>query len=489
MDYEEVKEIADLCGRRLRDLMVLDKQNDPFWIVPGRAKDAEWAAQLWTEFKMPSGGHGRGLHYRIVSQKEPVLMRGGDMPYLNTRRCWKMLLMALRDARYLGLLDADEFVDRRNAEPMVRIRGEGRSADHGVSGDTLDGDFDIEVPSEWSMPEMPELPEMPDLPEARLGLPKQEQPQLELWIEKSTMDSVLDPIAARYGVTTVIGTGETSTTRCNQVIARAETDYGGRPVRILYISDFDPGGLSMPVAASRKIEFFVRNRNPDLDIQVERVALTVEQCRRWDLPRMPIKESEKRKDKFEERYGRGATELDALEALHPGVLADIVENAILRFRDQTIDRRTEKAAAPIRQKLDEATAEVHARHSEKIEALRERYETITAQYTDELLPQYTAMMDRLKERLEEWEMQEFDPWKTRVLEVWESEVEELWGTMADEIAQAMEPVVADIEWPEPKIKGFDDPLYDSTRDYEDQIEHYKMFQGKVEDDAEDEEAD
>src|SRR5262252_1201915 len=120
MDFEKVKEIAKLCRRSLSELMVLHKKNDPFWITSWRAQDAEWAAALWNRFEMPSGGHARGLHYRIVSQKEPVLLRSSGMRYLNTANCWHVLTTALRDARYLGMVDADDIVDRRNAEPVIR---------------------------------------------------------------------------------------------------------------------------------------------------------------------------------------------------------------------------------------------------------------------------------------------------------------------------------------------------------------------------------
>jgi hypothetical protein len=53
------------------------------------------------------------------------------------------------------------------------------------------------------------------------------------------------------------------------------------------------------------------------------------------LPRIPIKETEKRSEAFEQRHGEGATELDALEALHPGVLARILEQEIGRYRLHT----------------------------------------------------------------------------------------------------------------------------------------------------------
>jgi hypothetical protein len=74
----------------------------------------------------------------------------------------------------------------------------------------------------------------------------------------------------------------------------------------------------MPVAMARKIEHNLRTNAPDLDIQVRVVLLTKEQCEEYRLPRSPIKESERRAARFEERFGEGTTELDALEALHPG---------------------------------------------------------------------------------------------------------------------------------------------------------------------------
>jgi hypothetical protein len=55
--------------------------------------------------------------------------------------------------------------------------------------------------------------------------------------------------------------------------------------------------------------------------------LTREQAQQFNLPRIPIKESDLRRKGFEERNGEGAVELDALEALHPGELASLVPRA------------------------------------------------------------------------------------------------------------------------------------------------------------------
>jgi hypothetical protein len=88
----------------------------------------------------------------------------------------------------------------------------------------------------------------------------------------------------------------------------------GKPTRIFYSGDFDPAGDSMPVAVARQIEFWLQDYAPGADIKLTPLALTRDQVITYQLPRIPIKESDARKAGFEERYGAGAVELDALEA-------------------------------------------------------------------------------------------------------------------------------------------------------------------------------
>ena len=94
--------------------------------------------------------------------------------------------------------------------------------------------------------------------------------------EKTTQNDILLPLCQRYGVNLITGLGELSYTRCVEAALRAKAS--GLPVRILYLSDFDPGGRSMPVAVARKIEFELRTKHPGLDIQVRPIFLTLEQC-------------------------------------------------------------------------------------------------------------------------------------------------------------------------------------------------------------------
>ncbi|GHO68054.1 hypothetical protein KSC_069460 [Ktedonobacter sp. SOSP1-52] len=88
----------------------------------------------------------------------------------------------------------------------------------------------------------------------------------------------------------------------------------------------------MPVAMARELEYFVRMRQVEQDIRLFPLVLTAGQVQEYRLLRTPIKESERRRSEFEHRYGEGATELDALEAIAPGALARIEEELELANR-------------------------------------------------------------------------------------------------------------------------------------------------------------
>jgi hypothetical protein len=426
-DYAGIKTLAEELRRPVKTLFALSTSNDPFYTTPTRRTDAEWFAKLWHKFGMAKGSHLRGLHYRIISQRTPILMRDGT-PYRNTEGCWQDLVSASKDARYLDLVSADDLADRRNDAPVTNIR------ETIVTPVAFVDDNEIELE---------DLEEMPEPPRAYLSDLERTQPyQIEIWVEKSTMNDVLEPIAEQYGVTLITGTGEISVTHCNLCIDRAEED--GRPARILYISDFDPAGLSMPVAAARKIEFFARRRNPDLDIQLHPIVLTPDQCRQFQLPRTPIKDTELRAESFEEQHGEGATELDALEALHPGELARIVRREINRFYDRNLDARTRAAAEPVRAELDSLTVAVHKQHRKDIDGLRKEYAEIVAA-------------------------------RAR----WAKRAKPVWHAITESIEAEIEPIVEGVEWSEAKeASEYPDALYDSTRDYVEQMNRYKAFQGR-----------
>jgi hypothetical protein len=426
-DHAGLKALSKELGRPLFTLEVL--RNDPFTAgVPARKAGAEWFAKLWKRLNIRPGAHLHRIHYVIVSQEKPVLMPNGK-PYENTQYCESILERASLDARYLDLVKPTDLVDRRNEEPIIHADMTANS--RGFIG-AWDGMLHFERPTL-------------EIPISSLGLSPPNIPQryhLEIWIEKTTMDDVLDPLARRYGINLVRGAGEMSLTRCIQFIERAEAS--GRLIRILYVSDFDPAGASMPVAVARKIEFVLYRRQlHDLNIQVRPIALTHDQCVRYRLPRTPLKETERRSATFEARFGEGATELDALEALRPGELERILTQEIERYYDNNLPRRRRGVEAEVWTELRAADTRVHRRHAKAIKALEvERKKALAA--IAALEKKARPILYKIKHDL-----------------------------------QAEAPDVNAFDWPEPEDGDDDlDPLFDSTREYVEQIDRYKLHQGK-----------
>jgi hypothetical protein len=360
--FDDLKLLSINESRPEKTLTVLAGSNDPFTAdQPARRQRAEWFGALWDKHAFGNGVHLRRLHYTILSREERLC--NGDV-YENTDFCWEELCASARDARYLRLVDPSCFIDRRTSLPTIHtIEGEAASFD--VFGAVEKG---LNLPNE-----------LPGLPWISVSAPTIRQDYLvEIWVEKSTMNDILEPLAERYQCNLVEGAGEQSVTRCDELVERILDD--GRPARIIYISDFDPAGLSMPVAVARKVEHRVRYDVLDHDIQVRPIALTLEQCNQYDLPETPLKEGEKRANKFREKWGRDATELDALEALRPGLMRQMVVEELDRYFDHSLVRRVSYEADRLTLKADQISADAHAEHADEMEKLNKQYRSAKSEF-------------------------------------------------------------------------------------------------------------
>ena len=99
----------------------------------------------------------------------------------------------------------------------------------------------------------------------------------------------------------------------------------------------------MPIEVGRKLQAFKACLYPDLEFEVHRVALIPDQVREYDLPSTPLKDTEKRGDKWQAAMGVEQTEIDALASLQPDLLREITRNAIAPFFDATLDQRVFEA--------------------------------------------------------------------------------------------------------------------------------------------------
>jgi hypothetical protein len=116
-----VTRLAEELGRSKGSLIALAPHNDPFNVdTPAKRLQAEWFAAIYAEFAGVAGVHLRRVHYRILSQNEPVNDYDG-LPYTNTLECWQKLCQAAKYARYLKLVDIASFDDRQNPGPIIYL--------------------------------------------------------------------------------------------------------------------------------------------------------------------------------------------------------------------------------------------------------------------------------------------------------------------------------------------------------------------------------
>jgi hypothetical protein len=426
---EEHKSAARELGfRRASDLLALAEDADPYYC--GRPSDhawAEWFAQMWEEFP---ARHVRGVHY-VASQSGGLLPDG--TPYLNTKEHWRQLAKASGRARIMGLVDPELLVDRRSSSVVENVTAR-------------------ELPEPWPMffgwtawgTAIPSFPvpavdlTLPEAAAAGYDYDVADQPVLvEVWVEKSTMEDILGPLCRELGVNLKTGKGIESITNAVALLRRAEQYATGR-VHVLYVADFDSAGVTMPVSVSRQAQFWAETLSHDGSltaghVTVERLALTAAQVEQYSLPPAP---------------DTGATELDALEALHPGVLETIVRDAVEACRDDDLAERLRDAEADADEIAQAVWEDAAADLAEAAAALQEEANAIL----DEIRPVVEAANARL------------DGVRMRVadlrLQIAERGEETEWGL--PDRPEGIEP-------------GLDDDrlLYDSERHWLDQLAAYQ----------------
>jgi hypothetical protein len=138
---------------------------------------------------------------------------------------------------------------------------------------------------------------------------------VEIWIEKDALAGVIWPITSLFDVPLMVARGYSSLSFLHGA-AEAISELTV-PAYIYHLGDFDPSGVN----AGEKIEETLRELAPEAEICFERIAVTPQQIRRWDLPTRPTKASDTRSRGF----GPISVDLDAIE---PDRLRDLVRETI-----------------------------------------------------------------------------------------------------------------------------------------------------------------
>jgi hypothetical protein len=441
-----------------KQLLVLAADNDPFNAgTKGHVEQAEWFSEVYLEVGY-RGIHLRRLHYRAYDASVPNLQ--GE-PYPNTEEQWKELQAASKYARHLGRVDPEDFRDNRAPSPYLSVHGVPFTPEPayelGPRGGLLD----------WHLPSISTSLTGYASPGAEYEVTgydytDYQQPLLvEVWSEKSGDDAVLGSIASRYGVNYVPGIGFQSVTNIRRMFRRIRDV--GKPTRILYLSDFDPAGMGMPVQVARHTQFAfwqleqMASTEDVANVTLEALALTEAQVVEMRLPRKPIKEADRRKAGWEDRFGEGAVEIDALEARQPGSLGGLVRERVEALQDGTLPQRVRQAGEEAESILGEAAQEVVERHRDEGRRTVAEFNQIAGRYR-ERLEALSASFER-----------EVGPLRERFAEQ-EADFNEEIGALEVELPEMPEGVA-------PNEDGDEEcRMYDSDREFVEQTEEFRRRQ-------------
>jgi hypothetical protein len=232
----------------------------------------------------------RQLYYQLVARAEIE----------NTLHSYKRLGDLVSDARLAGMVDWDMIEDRGRetiAPPMWK--------DPAQIVDAAARQFAID---RWA-----------------------DQPNhVEVMVEKAALEGVLIPVCRDLGIRFTANRGYSSQSTMYESGKRLEGALHDekKDVFILYLGDHDPSGVDMTRDVRDRLSLFA-----DAAVEVDRLALNMDQVQRWRPPENPAKTTDSRYRAYILEFGASSWELDAVE---PATLADIVRTAVAGLRDDDL---------------------------------------------------------------------------------------------------------------------------------------------------------
>jgi len=216
----------------------------------------------------------------------------------NTERDYKRIGNIVSDARRAGLIDWDSIEDRTR---FIRSL-----SNWGKPQDILESARDSYHRDLWAT----------------------QDTRIEVWIEKDALVGVIESICQDNDV---------SFFSCRGYVSDSEMWRGAMRMRrhtrnsqniiVLHLGDHDPSGIDMTRDIADRLQLF----SGGADIEVRRIALTMDQIEEKQPPPNPAKTTDSRYSGYVSEYGDESWELDALE---PQYISDLIRDGILEERDE-----------------------------------------------------------------------------------------------------------------------------------------------------------
>lgn len=235
----------------------------------------------------------RQLYYQLVARD--------FIP--NNERSYKQITGVVNDARLAGLMDWDMIEDRtRSFERLPHWNNPGQILDA--------------VANQY-----------------RQDMWENQPTRAFVIIEKEALASVFEGVCREMDVPLLAARGYPSVSvlrefAVNDIIPAAQN---GQDVLILHFGDHDPSGIDMTRDLMERLEMFTDYFMDGQTLTLERIALNMDQVRKYRPPPNPAKTTDARFASYQAEHGNKSWELDALS---PTVLADLVRSNLEQYIDQ-----------------------------------------------------------------------------------------------------------------------------------------------------------
>ncbi len=144
---------------------------------------------------------------------------------------------------------------------------------------------------------------------------------IEVWIEKNALLGVIAPICDKLDVTYLACIGYYSLSAMYKAAQRFlfEEDTFSKDSIIFHLGDHDPSGIDMTRDIQDRLDMFGCN------VDVRRIALTMDQIEELKPPSNPAKTTDSRYDSYRAIFGDESWELDALP---PEYISNLIKHEV-----------------------------------------------------------------------------------------------------------------------------------------------------------------
>jgi len=213
----------------------------------------------------------------------------------NAQKEYKRLGSIVNDARLAGMLPWDAIVDRTRQIQM--------NSHWNTPGDIISSaaeSFQIDT--------------------------RADQPNyIEVWVEKEALAGIVGGAGEELDVPHFSCRGYVSQSamwRASHRFLKARRN--GQELHILHLGDHDPSGIDMTRDIRDRLRIF------QVDVNVNRIALNMDQVHQYSPPPNPAKLTDSRAGDYIAQYGYDSWELDALD---PSILDDLIHTHVKELTD------------------------------------------------------------------------------------------------------------------------------------------------------------